>query len=245
MHPTGTGSFLLLFNSMQHHIAIYFFQRNKRPAEERRLKNRKLPVLPALKGMRHWQDAEAGLLGESLFLQGMADLGIKNGISGAAGTSPGLPALKMGTASDIAYSRQFIACVISRHCTVGIDVALIESLDMTAYQSFFRQDEWHFIQSSPDPLRTFFACRSIKTAVANADGRRQRIAPRDIQIHPGFAVLHNRLFYYRHISLSPFHSTVVAFDIPRPVIACKDLTHTLETRGWDEPGRITGTLPMV
>ena len=92
---------------------------------------------------------------------------------------------------NISHSGEMVVCAASMDCIVGIDVEHIHKVNIKLLQTKFTPNENQIINSSDDPMDTFFEFWSRKESVIKADGRGismglQKVDVSELQVrHPG------------------------------------------------------------
>ncbi len=127
-------------------------------------------MINKISAFRKWQDAHASLFGLLLLKKGLAHYGAVLNPAAITKTSFGRPYLNEPIDFNISHAGECVVCVISDDTVVGVDVEEVNNIDLSAFESYFIR-EWPQIESSTNPLKTFYELWTQKEAVIKADGR--------------------------------------------------------------------------
>jgi 4'-phosphopantetheinyl transferase len=169
-------------------LTVYSFEyRAQFPADILQLLLRHLPADIREKAgkFRRWQDAHAFIFGKHLLMTALQEEGFPNQLSALQYTSNGRPHLPNGPDFNLTHSGNRVACAISRHGRLGIDIEEVRNLDITDFQKQFSAREWQSITTSADPLRTFYHYWTAKESAIKADGRGLTLPLNELNIETG------------------------------------------------------------
>ena len=132
---------------------------------------------------RRWQDAHASLFGKLLLLKAADYLGEKDFLfSQLKYNSYGRPFLDGTGDFNITHTNGLVACVLSKNCSVGIDVEQIRPIKLSEFTNIYTDKEWSIVHNAEDSNATFFHFWTRKEALIKADGRGMSLKLTDIEV---------------------------------------------------------------
>lgn len=118
-----------------------------------------------------WQDAQRGLMGKILLLEGLKKWGMHSHILEEIRYSPyNRPYLPVGD-FNISHAGNYVMCVLTKDCKVGIDIEEIKPINISEFTDQFTVGELKQMESAEDPTREFYRWWSRKEAIIKADGK--------------------------------------------------------------------------
>jgi 4'-phosphopantetheinyl transferase len=121
---------------------------------------------------RRWQDAQALLIGKLLLKIGLKEYGAQELlIEDIQYNAFHRPYIKTDIDFNISHAGEYVVCVLSKECRVGIDIEQIHEVNIEHFVDCFTSHELEKLSRSSEFLRDFFVTWTIKEAVIKADGR--------------------------------------------------------------------------
>lgn len=141
-----------------------------------KLRRLPLPLQTRNRQYRRWQDQLANLYGKLLLIKGLTIIGRHNyKLQEIQYTMNGRPYFENDGNQqldfNISHSDAYVVCAVTAEQKVGIDIEAIKPVDLNDFRHILTEEEWEVIQSSNDPIRSFFELWTIKESVIKADGR--------------------------------------------------------------------------
>jgi len=102
---------------------------------------------------------------------------------------------------NISHSSEYVVCALSLTQKIGVDIEKILSINFADFDTSFSTEEWSGINSSGNPLRTFYHYWTAKEAVIKADGRGLSIEPKNVLIFKDLATISNQRWYLMSIDV--------------------------------------------
>jgi 4'-phosphopantetheinyl transferase len=124
-----------------------------------------------IKSYKHWESAQASLLGKILLLHGMKKLKIEYSLKDIKTGKKDRPHIHPSFDFNISHSDEYVVAVIGSDINVGIDIEKHRNLKIDLFQKYFDEAEWAFIQNSTRPEEAFFQLWAIKESAIKCDGR--------------------------------------------------------------------------
>lgn len=152
---------------------FYIKHTEKLPAD---IFQRLLLQLPALfqheiKSYKHWEGAQASLLGKIILSYGFEKLNLNYSLHNIQIGEKDRPFINDEVDFNISHSGEYIICAIAQHAKVGVDIEKHRTLNISLFRKYFDNNEWGVIQTSSIPQKTFFDLWSIKESAIKCDGR--------------------------------------------------------------------------
>lgn len=172
------------------------------------LMNYKLKQLPdefqlKILKYRRWQDAQLSLLGRLLLENGLQGQGLTGEIKLNVQYTPyNKPYLSdKNIKFNISHSGDFVACVITQYQEIGIDIEILEDVEIENFKDQMTNKEWENIFYSKDIKRSFFNYWTQKEAILKAQGKGLSIPLKSFEVQQNKAVLDSTTFYLAEIVL--------------------------------------------
>lgn len=118
-------------------------------------------------------DSRLHLMGRVLLLASMDEWGIRMPLDKMSFTSYKKPYFDGPFKFNISHSGSWVACASSINNELGIDMEVIEEIDIEDFASAFTSNEWADVQSSPNKLVAFYERWTMKEAISKANGKGQ------------------------------------------------------------------------
>ena len=152
---------------------------------------------------RRWQDAQLSLLGRLLLENGLKSQGLtgetKLNVHYTSYNKPYLNNKKIKF--NISHSGDFVVCAITQNQEIGIDIEILEDVDIENFKDQMTIKEWEGIFYSNDTKRSFFNYWTQKEAILKAQGKGLSIPLKSFEVKKNKAVLDSTTFYLREIAL--------------------------------------------
>lgn len=203
--------------TMQCNVGLYFSRISHFQTEESLRKYialMPLPVIETLSRYRRLEDKQLHLFGRLLLAEGMKNLGFTGPVLEDIGfTEFKKPYFKnLPVNFSISHSGGIVLCAISADAQVGADIEKIEKLDTIDFRDMFTGTEWDIIQSSPDPMVTFYEYWTKKEAVIKANGKGWHIDPTTVQLFPDEAIVEEKKWITRPVTFLQGFSGCIASE---------------------------------
>lgn len=124
-----------------------------------------------IRAYKHWESAQASLLGKMLLQYGLQQLSLEYTLSDIRITEKERPFLPGTIDFNISHSGKYVVCAIGELSHIGIDIERHRTLKMNIADRYFTKEECHVIDSATDPQATFFDFWAVKESAIKCDGR--------------------------------------------------------------------------
>ena len=118
---------------------------------------------------RFEKDAYAFVLGRLLLKMGLAELNLSDDLDQISIDENGKPTLRH-CFFNISHTKGMIVCAISNECEIGIDVELMDEVDLLAFEDWFTKMEWKDIHDAKNSLDRFYWYWTRKESIIKALG---------------------------------------------------------------------------
>ncbi len=92
---------------------------------------------------------------------------------------------------NISHSGNLVACALSQHTKIGLDIEKIKPYRDSHLHAFFNEEERLLIADAKDSLDTFYDLWTRKEAVLKADGRGLTLARKKLHFEGNLAIIEN------------------------------------------------------
>lgn len=185
---------------------LYFDRQTPMPAA---LFNKGMSLLPGYEQERieqfhRWQDAQAGMLGKILLrrelmkIQPMAT-DILEQLTYSRFRKPFLENVPVDF--NISHSGHVVVCAISTNGRVGVDVEIVQPVELSYLAPQMQETEWQEIQAAPDMYRSFFYYWTRKEALLKANGKGLHLPMKTIAVHQNTAIIEEEKWYLSELDL--------------------------------------------
>ncbi|MFQ6601896.1 4'-phosphopantetheinyl transferase family protein [Flavobacterium sp. C3NV] len=160
---------------------------------------------------RKWQDSQLSLLGRLLLNYGLQRMGIKNkkNLNYTFYNKPFLD--DINTKFNISHSGEIVVCVLSDTNDVGIDVEIIDKINIQDFESQMTKSEWGNIRIAEDEKKAFFDYWTQKEAVIKANGKGLSIPLKSFEIANLSTKINDDFFFLKEIFLDEKYKCHLAF----------------------------------
>lgn len=161
---------------------------------------------------RKWQDGQLSLLGRLLLNHGLQRMGKKHEKKNLNYTSYNKPFLNdINTKFNISHSGEIVVCVLSDMNDVGIDVEIIDKINIQDFESQMTKKEWENIMLIGDEKEAFFDYWTQKEAVIKANGQGLSIPLKSFEVTNQRAKIDDDFFFLKEIFLDEKYKCNLAF----------------------------------
>lgn len=161
---------------------------------------------------RKWQDSQLSLLGRLLLNHGLQRMGIKHEKKNLNYTFYNKPFLDdINTKFNISHSGEIVVCVLSDTNDVGIDVEIIDKINIQDFESQMTKSEWGNIRIAEDEKKAFFDYWTQKEAVIKANGKGLSIPLKSFEIANLSTKINDETFFLKEIFLDEKYKCHLAF----------------------------------
>lgn len=160
---------------------------------------------------RKWEDSQLSLLGRLLLNYGLQRMGIKNkkNLNYTFYNKPFLD--DINTKFNISHSGEIVVCVLSDTNDVGIDVEIIDKINIQDFESQMTKSEWGNIRIAEDEKKAFFDYWTQKEAVIKANGKGLSIPLKSFEIANLSTKINDDFFFLKEIFLDEKYKCHLAF----------------------------------
>ena len=120
---------------------------------------------------KHWESAQASLLGKILLSHAFKQLNINYSLHDIQIGIKDRPYINDEIDFNISHSGKYIAVAIVENARVGIDIETHRELNVQLFRKYFDDNEWNEIQTSGNSIKAFFEFWTIKESAIKCDGR--------------------------------------------------------------------------
>jgi len=165
-----------------------------------------------IRSFRNWQDAQLSLLGRLLLRYGLQINDVHNQNDNIGYTSYNKPFLiDSDIKFNISHAGEVVVCAVSDSNDVGIDIEIINDINIEDFESQMTIKERNFIMDGEDSKKAFFDYWTQKEAVIKANGKGLSIPLKDFQIVDNTTRINDENFFLREIYLDEKYKCHVAF----------------------------------
>lgn len=185
---------------------LYFDRQTPMPAD---LFDKGMSLLPACEQERigkfhRWQDAQAGMLGKILLRRELMKIyptstDILEQISYSRFRRPFLENVPLDF--NISHSGNVVVCAVSTSGRIGVDVEILQAVELSYLAPQMQETEWQEIQAAPDIYRSFFYHWTRKEALLKANGKGLHLPMNAIAVHNNSAVIEEEKWYLSELNL--------------------------------------------
>ncbi len=155
-----------------------------------------------IRKFRRWEDAQLSLLGRLLLVEGMKEHGRIIDPNFIKLTKYGKPYFDGETIEfNISHSGELVTCVICDNFRIGIDVEIINAIDIADFKFQMTDYEWKRIVSAKDSKDAFYRYWTEKEAVLKAHGRGLSTPLDSFEVIDGKTSIGNKNFFLKEIKL--------------------------------------------
>ena len=162
---------------------------------------------------RRWQDQQSALLGKMLLLKGLQEYGYTADVLDYLEKEKlDKPFIPQTIEFNISHSGKYILCAFNPNGKVGVDVELVQSIDLHDYQFIFDKETFRSIRQAIDMKGAFFEAWTIREAILKADGCGLTEMAKEIKIINNVAYLQGKEWYIQPLLLERGYLAHVASE---------------------------------
>lgn len=124
------------------------------------------------------------------------------------------PYFENNVSFNISHSGDYVICVLSDTCEVGVDLEEIKDIELSDFLSCFTSAEWAIIHEADNPIIAFYHFWTRKEAVIKGDGRGLFVPLCDIEVIHETAVLAGITWNIKEIGITKDYKSHLATSIP-------------------------------
>ncbi|PIF30208.1 4'-phosphopantetheinyl transferase [Flavobacterium sp. 9] len=161
---------------------------------------------------RRWQDSQLSLLGRLLLRHGLHQTSknfVEEDLSYTLYSKPFLN--NTTTKFNISHSGEIVVCVLSDRNDVGIDIEIIQDINIEGFESQMTNREWDNLSLNEDSKIAFFDYWTQKEAVIKANGKGLSIPLKSFEVTNNYAKIENDDFFVKEIFLDEKYKCHLAF----------------------------------
>lgn len=162
---------------------------------------------------RRWQDSQLSLLGRLLLRHGLQKMSKNFSEVELSYTLYSKPFLNDDTTKfNISHSGEIVVCVLSDKSDVGIDIEIIQNIDLDGFESQMTKEEWDRLSLKEDSSgAAFFEYWTQKEAVIKANGKGLSIPLKSFEVTNQYAKIEEEDFFVKEIFLDKKYKCHLAF----------------------------------
>jgi 4'-phosphopantetheinyl transferase len=161
---------------------------------------------------RRWQDSQLSLLGRLLLRHGLHQTSknfVEEDLSYTLYSKPFLN--NTTTKFNISHSGEIVVCVLSDRNDVGIDIEIIQDINIEGFESQMTNREWNNLFLNEDSRIAFFDYWTQKEAVIKANGKGLSIPLKSFEVMNHYAKIEDDDFFVKEIFLDEKYKCHLAF----------------------------------
>lgn len=161
---------------------------------------------------RRWQDGQLSLLGRLLLRHGLHQMSknfVEEDLSYTLYSKPFLN--NTTTKFNISHSGEIVVCVLSDRNDVGIDIEIIQDINLEGFESQMTDREWDNLSLNEDARIAFFDYWTQKEAVIKANGKGLSIPLKSFEVTNHYAKIEDDDFFVKEIFLDQKYKCHLAF----------------------------------
>lgn len=152
---------------------------------------------------RRWQDAQATLIGKLLLRNQLQTYHNDLTLNDISITDEGKPYISDRFNFNITHAGSYVICAYSDEGQIGIDLEIIDEVDVNDFKKMFTVAEFEQIKSSADPLHLFYNFWTIKEASVKADGRGLSIPLNKVRVQDKNVFIDDTRWFFKKLHFQP------------------------------------------
>lgn len=171
-----------------------------------------LPTFPRefqnrIRKYRRWQDAQSSLIGRVLLSIIIKKMKPEYHLQEILYTEYNKPFFENGNMKfNISHSGCLVICAASEYTDLGIDLELLDEINVWSYRQQMTKTEWDKVILSDNIKNSFFKYWTQKEAVIKASGQGLSLPLKSFEIVKNRAVLNNEVFLLKEIKVNNDYS---------------------------------------
>ncbi|MGH2666773.1 4'-phosphopantetheinyl transferase family protein [Flavobacterium sp.] len=163
-------------------------------------------------GFRRWQDAQLSLLGRLLLNYGLQKMNKKEKEESLSYTSYDKPFFSDSNIKfNISHSGEIVVCVLSETNEVGIDVEIMNNINIQDFESQMTKAEWNNLVIIENKAIAFFDFWTQKEAAIKANGKGLTIPLKSFEVINHHTKINDESFFLKEIFLDEKYKCHLAF----------------------------------
>jgi 4'-phosphopantetheinyl transferase len=172
-----------------------------------------------IRAFKRWQDAQLSLLGRLLLNHALRKINKNYSVESLKYNKYGKPFFNNSEIKfNISHSSEIVVCVVSEKYDVGIDVEVINDIDIQDFESQMTKNELENVMLREDIKEAFFDYWTQKEAVIKANGKGLSIPLNSFEITDYYTKIDKEDFFLKEIFLDEKYKCHLAFKIMTPFI---------------------------
>lgn len=160
---------------------------------------------------RRWQDAQLSLLGRILLFHGIKKFNKDYTDDAIKYTEYDKPYFEDKSIKfNISHSAEVVTCVLSADFEIGIDIELLQPIQIEDFKSQMTAGEWHRVNASEDKTTAFFTYWTQKEAVIKAHGKGLLIPLKSFEVLDDKTSINTENFFLKEIKLNDNYKCYIA-----------------------------------
>ncbi|MEM6685369.1 MAG: 4'-phosphopantetheinyl transferase superfamily protein [Bacteroidota bacterium] len=162
---------------------------------------------------RRWQDAQLSLLGRLLLSQGvLKNSQLKTVNSKILFNEYNKPYFEGKEINfNISHSGEIVVCAISETDTIGVDIEIINEININDFKSQMTTSEWNSVVYATDQQVAFYNYWTQKEAVVKTHGKGLSIPLQSFEINDNTTTIEAETFYTYEVDLEENYLCYVAY----------------------------------
>lgn len=159
-----------------------------------------------------WQSRQAYIFGRLIVLEMLQEFSIDDDLSGMNYSNYDRPYFNGKIDFNISHSNDFVVCIASDECKVGIDIEKIKTLDVGSFREEFNILEWQSISEgvTRHDYNYFYQLWTQKEATLKAHGTGLSIPLKDVILREDHSLINKQVWYLYPIQISEDYATNIA-----------------------------------
>jgi len=159
---------------------------------------------------RRWKDAQALLLGKLLLKHILLTHESQYTLNDVRLGDTGRPYINDSFDFNITHSGSYVVCAYSNEGKIGVDLEIIETIDVSNFKNIFEETELEQIESSEDRQASFYDLWTIKEAAIKADGRGLIMPLKKIKVKDNKVFIEGCEWFYKKIQFQKNYTLHIA-----------------------------------
>jgi 4'-phosphopantetheinyl transferase len=161
-----------------------------------------------------WQDRQAVLIGKLILKNVLKHFSMNDSLEDIKYSLHRKPFLSSGIKFNISHSEDFVVCVVSNSCDVGVDIERIRPISVYDFKAQMTEGEWNYVLQQSDLTIAFYKYWTAKESVIKADGRGLNIPLNSFEIITNITIIDDVFWYTRELFIDDSVSCHVATNTP-------------------------------
>lgn len=191
----------------------YISEKNHGLLLQKFLSNFPLDFQQKILSYRRWQDAQLSLLGRLLLNQGiLKNSQLKTVNSKILFNDYNKPYFEDKEINfNISHSGEIVICAISEPYTIGVDIEVMNTININDFKSQMTVNEWNLIVNTTNQKVAFYNYWTQKEAVVKAHGKGLSIPLQSFEIKDNATSVDAKMFYTSKVDLEEDYMCYIAY----------------------------------